>query len=274
MRVILFSKMFKDHDIEALVETGHNLGIEGYDLAVRPGYAIGPENAGRDLKGAVTSFEREGLAIPMVTGNFDLLTPDHPTALPILGAMDAANVRLLKLGYFKFDPVTQDYWQEVDRIRAALEGWQKLGQEHNVKICYHTHSNHCMGLNAGMLAHLIRGFDPEAIGAYLDPGHMAVEGEAFDVGVAMVANHLSMIGAKDVLQERVEKDGHGSTKTTWVKAGEGMVDWTTILEELTRLKFDGPLSVHCEFEVPAADFLEAVRLEVAFFKDLRDRVAA
>lgn len=274
MKVILFSKMFKEHSIAELIETGHDLGIEGYDLAVRPGYAIGPDNAGSDLKEAVEAFEGEGLSIPMVTGNFDLMTPDHPTAIPLLWAMDAANVRLLKLGYFKFDPVAQDYWQEVDRIREALEGWQKLGREHNVKICYHTHSNHCMGLNAGMLAHLIRGFDPDVIGAYLDPGHMAVEGEAFDVGAGMVGNHLAIIGAKDVLQERVDKDGHGAARTTWVKAGEGLVDWTTILEELVRLKFDGPLSVHCEFEVPAEEFLDAVRREVTFFKTLRDRVAA
>ena len=42
MQVILFSKMFKSHSIEALIETGHDLGIEGYDLAVRPGYAVEP----------------------------------------------------------------------------------------------------------------------------------------------------------------------------------------------------------------------------------------
>ena len=161
----------------------------------------------------------------------------------------------------------------MDRVRTALEGWQKLGQTHNVKICYHTHSNHCMGLNVGMLAHLLRGFDPDAIGAYLDPGHMAVEGEAFDVGAAMVRSHLSIIGAKDVLQERIERNNHGATRTKWVEAGEGMVDWTAILEELVRVEFDGPLSVHCEFKVSEEGFADAARREVSFFKGLRDRIA-
>jgi hypothetical protein len=62
----------------------------------------------------------------MVTGPFDLLRPDHPAAQPIMAAMDAADVRLLKLGYFAFDPVRENYWEAVERTRAALAGWSEL----------------------------------------------------------------------------------------------------------------------------------------------------
>ena len=40
--------------------------------------------------------------------------------------MDAADVRLLKLGYFAFDPVRENYWAAVERTRAALAGWSEL----------------------------------------------------------------------------------------------------------------------------------------------------
>ncbi|MCJ7736722.1 MAG: sugar phosphate isomerase/epimerase [Anaerolineae bacterium] len=183
-------------------------------------------------------------------------------------------MRLIKLGYFKINPVEQDYWGFIDEIRAALDGWQRLGEKYNVKICYHTHSGDCMGLNCAALMHMIKGYDPRFIGAYIDPAHMAVNGEPFAFGVAMVKQYLSIVSVKDVLTVREEKEGHGASRREWVVAGEGVVDWTDIFSELKRVGFDGPTSIHCEFEVPPDQWLEAFTREVAFFRDQRARISA
>ena len=219
MAVVMFTKSLKDRTVPQLIDLAHELGLEGYDLCVRPEYPINPDNAAIGLVGAVRALGRAGLSVPMVTGNFDLLFPDDETAEPILGAMDAANVRLLKLGYFKFDPGSQDYWSEVDRIRTAFDGWSRLAEKYGVKVCYHTHSRGCMGLNAGMMAHLVRGFDPRLIGVYLDPCHLVVEGEEFPTATAIVGEHLSILALKDALLERGERNGHGSLQVRWVEAG-------------------------------------------------------
>jgi len=274
MRIIVFSKMFKDKSVEELIETAQRCEFEGYDLCVRPGYPVNPDNASGALPEAAKKMKRSGLGVPMVTGNFDLLAPDHPTAKPILAAMDKADIRLIKLGYFNFDPLAQDYWSEVDRIRRIFEQWEKLSRAYNVKICYHTHSNRCMGLNCASLAHLVQDFDPRYIGAYIDPGHMVVEGEEFSVGVAMVRKHLSMIAVKDAVLIRGEKDGHGSKVAHFVPAGEGMVDWTGVFAELVRIGFEGPLSIHCEFEVSKDEFPGAFEREVRFFKEQRSKALA
>ncbi|HUW30706.1 MAG TPA: sugar phosphate isomerase/epimerase family protein [Planctomycetota bacterium] len=273
MKIIMFSKAFREKTVDELIRLAQSYGMEGFDLCVRPEYPINPDNAASALPDAVKRLNAAELAVPMVTGNFDLLEPSHPTARPILAAMDRAGVRLLKLGYFQFDPRKQDYWQEVDRIRRLLDGWQKLSREHNVKVCYHTHSRRCMGLNCGLLMHLLGGFDPQCIGAYIDPAHMVVEGEEFPVGVAIVLQYLSIIGLKDVLLRRVEVNGHGSVAEQWVPAGEGMVDWTGVFDELARVGFDGPLSVHCEYSDLAEPLESVARRDVAFFKAHRDRVA-
>ncbi|MCC7262898.1 MAG: sugar phosphate isomerase/epimerase, partial [Candidatus Latescibacteria bacterium] len=272
--LILFSKMLKEKTIPELAELGPRLGLEGYDLCVRPGYPVSPDNAATELAKAVRLLGEAGLAIPMVTGNFDLLRPDHPTAAPLLAAMEQAGVGLLKLGYFGFDPLKQDYWQEVEQIRRAFEAWEKLGARHGVKVCYHTHSHRCMGLNAGTMAHLLRGFDPRHLGAYLDPGHLVVEGEEFAVALAILRDYLSIFGIKDVRLDRVEKEGHGSVKAEWVEAGQGMVDWTTVFADLKRIAFAGPLSVHCEFHCAPDQFLTAVQREVQFFRTQRALVQA
>ncbi len=76
-KIILFSKSLKDHDVGALIKRGHEVGIDGYDMAVRPDYAVNPDNVADALPDAAKQLKAEGLEIPMITGNFDLLLPDN-----------------------------------------------------------------------------------------------------------------------------------------------------------------------------------------------------
>jgi sugar phosphate isomerase/epimerase len=266
MKLILFSKRLKEKSVPELAELGGEFGIDGYDLAVRPGFPVSPDNVEQALPGACRSLRENGLDVPMVTGHFELRWPDHPTVQPLLRAMDESNVRLLKLAYFQFDPKTDDYLRKVDEMRSALEGWQDQSKKYGVKICYHTHSNKCMGLNAGSLAHLLSGFDPECLGAYLDTCHLITEGEKFSTAVGMVRPYVSIISLKDALLERVPTNGHGGAKRTLPEAGGGMVNWTCVFECLNEVGFDGPLSVHCEFEIEDDDVIPAIKRETAFFR--------
>lgn len=273
MKLIVFSKMLKELGLEELIDFAQELGIAGYDMAVRPGYPVNPDNVAEALPKAAEQFRAAGLEIGMVTAHTNVLLPDAEGER-LVAAMDAADVRRLKLGYFKFVPGEMDYWAEVDKARAALEGWSVLAKKYNVRACYHTHSQRCLGLNAGTLAHLIRGFDPQWIGAFLDAGHLRAEGEEFAVAVAIVKEHLSMVAVKDFLLQRIEKENHGAIKRTVVEAGQGTCDWTAIFTELKRIDFDGLVSIHCEFEVEPNEMMDAIRREVAFFTALKEKVGA
>lgn len=265
MSLILFSKFLKDSDTTDLIRIAKEYKLDGYDLCVRPGYVVNPDNACVMLPKVVGDMKEHGLCVPMVTGNFDLLYPTHPTAEPILAAMDTADVRLLKLGYFALDPEA-DYRQQVDNMRKALESWEVLARQYGVKICYHTHSNRNMGLNCAALLHLLQDFDPALIGAYIDPAHLLIEGEEFAVGLSMVMEYLSIVALKDVMLEREEVNGHGKTKVRWVCAGKGMVDWTSVFGTIAKAGFTGPMSIHCEFESAPECFCDCLRNEAAFFR--------
>lgn len=270
MKIVVFSKSLRDESIDGIIQIARDYGFEGYDLCVREGYPVNPDNVGKELVGTVKRFDKEGLVIPMVTASPDLRTPDDPRSESILGAMDEANVRFLKMGYFRFNPLEQDYWAEVDKVRRALEGWEKLGSRHRVKVCYHTHSDFYMGLNCAALAHLVRGFNPSFIGAYIDPGHMLVQGEAFSFGAAILKEYLSIVAVKDVRHVRIDKNDHGAVRQEWVEAGMGMVDWTEVFVELARMGFNGPVSIQPEYGKPTSkEFLTAVSADSAFFKKKR-----
>jgi sugar phosphate isomerase/epimerase len=266
MKLIVFSKSLAEKSVSELVNVAKSVGCDGYDLCIRPGHPVTPENVTTALPAAVQTLSNAGLAVPMATAAGDLTEPDHPTAEPILAALADSGVPLLKLGYFKYDPATQDFWERASEVRRAFEGWERLAEKHGVKVCYHTHSNRCMASNASMLMHLIEGYDPSRIGAFLDTGHMIAEGEEFPVAARILGRYLSIVSLKDFLLVREPLNNHGSIRRHVVEAGNGMVDWTAVFRTLQVLEFDGPLTVHCEFEPPEDGLLAGIAREVAFMR--------
>ena len=255
MKVVYFTKSFKSSDVADLIRKGHAIGVEGYDLAVRPGYAVSPETVDR-LPAAVKELRANGIDVPMITAPTDLVLPGDERAEPMLRATAEAGVPLFKLGYFRFDP-GQDYWAAVDEARRALAGWEALAARYGVTVCYHTHSGNHMGLNASALAHLIRGFDPERIGGYLDPGHLLVSGEPFHYAASIVGEQLKAVGAKD----------RDWATRRWVPAGQGDVDWDHVFDTLKEIGFAGPVSVHAEYHLATdEEHFASLPAEIAFFK--------
>jgi sugar phosphate isomerase/epimerase len=274
MRLIFFSKTLKGKTIAELVDAAHEFGFEGYDLCVRPGYAVNPENVSEALPETARQLAAEGLPAEMVTMPTDIVPPEDPSVEPLLSAMDKSGVRLVKLGYAHYGP-GHDYWKRVDELRRDFAVWEQLGRRHQVKICYHTHSGSCFGLNCAALMHLLKDYDPSCVGAYIDPAHMVVDGEPFPLGVAMVRDYLSIVALKDVLVDREDRGDEGGRGVKWVTAGQGCVAWTEVFAELARAGYDGPLSVHAEYRAASPEeHLALLKPEVEYFRKKRDAISA
>jgi len=268
MQIILFSKFLQDKDIPGLVQLAGEHGLAGYDLCVRPGYVVNPDNADRMLPELMKAFADAGLSVPMATAPGDLVDPGDATAEPLVAALGASGVPILKLGYVGYEPDEGvDYWTKVDAFRKALDGWQALGRKHGVKLCYHTHSGNCLGVNCSALMHLLRGFDPRYVGAYIDPGHLVVNGEPFAMALAIVKDYLCAVALKDLRIDCERQGDEGSHVRVFPVAGEGNVAWSAVFAELVRYGFDGPLSVHGEYDVQnPREWLEKLGPEIAYFR--------
>ena len=245
MKIVLNSKFFATLSVEQLGEKAIELGYDGVDICIRPGHPIHVDNVTEALPKAMKVWRGQNLVCPLATAAVDMTDPKMPAAETLYAVCAEAGIPRLKIGFWRFNE-GEDYWQVLDAARAALEGFAAFSEKHGVQTCYQIHSGPCIGSNCAGLMHLLKGFDPRLVGAYPDPGHLALDGEDWALGLAMLGDYLSVVGIKDAFY--VPQPGHIPPYVPcFVKLGEGCVDWHRYLGLLCKSGFDGPLTVHTEY---------------------------
>lgn len=257
MQLVMFTKMLAKLDARRLGETIRDLGFDGMDLAVRPGHPVNPDNVETALPQAVRMWSDMGLVVAMVSTDTSLIDPGAAEAQRIFAACGQAGIKYVKPGYYRWKP-GEDYWENVKRIREKLAGFAELGAETGVLPCYHTHSGHFYGLNASALMQLLEGLDPQRIGAYLDTAHLALDGEPFALALKIVGEYLKLVAIKDPVY--VE----GGRRI--VPLGQGIVDWPAVCGALKVVGFDGPMTLHSEYDMNAEEIIATTRQDLQRFK--------
>lgn len=265
MKIIYFSKYDQELSVKELGEKITRMGFDGIDLAVRPSHPVNPENVHEALPQAERRWNSQGTEATMITTNFDFLNPEAPEAEQLYAACSEAGVKWVKLAYWTYEE-GQSYWEEVDKIRKALAGFEKLSRKYGVKTCYHTHSGPSYGSNCAGLMHLLEGSDPKYIGAYIDTGHLVLDGEDYGMGLAMVKDYLSLVALKDVVYVKGEENGKLVHELEFVKLGNGLVPWEKFFASLLDTGYDGPLSIHGDYEVDKRVRDKWVQEDLAFVR--------
>jgi len=117
--------------------------------------------------------------------------------------------------------------------------------------------------------HLVQDFDPRHIGVYIDPGHLAIDGEDLPMAISMVREHLTLVAAKSPGWFRKEQEGEVKWEHHLVPLREGIVNWRQALELLRSVGCAGPISLHSEYEdLPREELLRVTRDDLAYLKSL------
>jgi sugar phosphate isomerase/epimerase len=261
-----FSKHLPDMDAKGLARALARLGFGGVDLTVRPGGHVAPERAAADLPPFLAALREGGLEVPMITTG--LLSASEPTARPILETAGRHHVPLFKPGYYRY--AFADVRKELGTAAAELRGLAELATRCGVQLGFHNHAGY-VGAPLWDIAPTIDGLDPKWVGYYFDVRHAVVEGGdgGWRAALNLAAPRLKMIAVKDFFWEK--------TPPGWRQRncplGEGMVDWKRFFAALAKAGFQGPVSLHQEYEVagatPAAKeeaTLAAAARDLAFLK--------
>jgi sugar phosphate isomerase/epimerase len=246
MRFVYFTKTLKALDVKGLVAFFQEVGLDGADLAVRPGYPVEPANAATALPAAAKMFRDAGLTIGLVTAPTDLTDPEGRAARALFEACAKAEVPAVKIGYFPYRP---SFDARLKEARARLEGFARLAERTKVRACYHTHSGATLGNNAAGLRLLLADLDPHHVGAFVDTGHTAVNGGPLRMELDVVRPWLSLLAIKDMLWEK----GRSGWRYRVVPAGQGIVRWNEVGQAVKESRFNGTVSLHGEYETKDLD---------------------
>jgi L-ribulose-5-phosphate 3-epimerase len=262
----LFSKPLPGMDCKRLAQAAGRVGFGGIDLTVRPGGHVLPEHAARDLPKAVTAIREEGLEVPMITTA--LTSAADPTARPILATAARLSIPFFKPGYYQYKMV--DVRRELEEAGAQFRGLVEVGTQCAIQAGYHNHEEY-VGAPVWDMASVIDPLDPKWVGFYFDPRHAVAEGGVgcWKITTQLVISRLKMVAIKDFRWEKTEKG--------WVDKncplGEGMVDWKYFFDVLAASGFQGPISLHLEYEVPGdsaaareENTLSALKHDLGFLK--------
>ncbi len=264
MKLIVFAKMFQKLPLSEFGEIMADIGFEGVDLTVRPGGYISPEEVKEKLPEAIEILNSKGLSVPMITTS--ITNANEPYAEETFKVASECGVKYLKLGYWMYRGFGF-LRSQMEDVRGKLEKIQELSRKYGVTAGVHIHSGMYMSAEPAILWEILKEFDPDLIGAYIDPGHMVVEGglAGWLMGMDILADHIRMVAVKDF---GWFKEG-GRWIARVVPMGEGLVPWRKVFEILKRIGFKGPVSVHCEYEeMPLREIIEQAKRDLNYVKEI------
>lgn len=259
MRYVYFTKTLQKLDLAGLVAFAKDVGLAGFDLAVRPGHPVTPDNAVKELPAAARRFANDGLTVGLVSAPTDLNDPASRQAAALFDACGAAGVPAIKLGYFAYRAPFESCLAEA---RKKLAGFAKLAEKAKVKACYHTHSGAMLGNNAAGARLLLADLDPHHVGLFFDTGHTAINGGPARMELDQVRAWLALVAIKDMAWTK----GRGWSSSV-VPVGDGIVKWDDVARGLRDCRFNGTVSLHGEYE--AKDMDDRKRLAKAELAALR-----
>ncbi len=241
----LFSKHLPEMNWQQLAQAVKKLGFGGVDLTVRPGGHVLPERVAEDLPKAVAAVRAEGLSVPMITTG--LTSASDPTAKPILQAAGKLQIPFCKPGYWKYQFV--DVRRELEKFASEFRPLVELAKQSGVQLGFHNHESN-LGAPLWDVASVIDSLDAKTAGYYFDVRHAVVEGSGagWKAAFNLIAPRLKMIAVKDFYWEKTSK----GWKIINCPLGQGMVDWKAYCKLLKQVNFQGPISLHLEYEIAGA----------------------
>lgn len=241
-KLCLFSKPLPDMDWRRLAQAAKSVGFGGIDLTVRRGGHVRPERAAEDLPKAVEAIRGEGLDVPMITT--ELTSADDPAARPILATAAKLSIPFFKPGYYQYKMV--NVRRELEEAAGQFRGLVSLSKEYEIQAGYHNHEEY-LGAPVWDMASVIDTLDSKWVGFYFDARHAVAEGGVggWKIATNLVMPRLKMVAVKDFRWEKTQRGWAAGN----CPLGEGMVDWKYFMNALAAGGFQGPISLHLEYDV-------------------------
>jgi len=264
VEICVFSKHLQALDFKSLGKTLKKLGIGGVDLTVRRGGHVEPSEVKDKLPLAKDILSKEGIKITMVTT--EITDIDQQDAKDVLETASHLGIGYFKLGYYLYQEFGS-LKRLLQEANAKMKDIASFCEHHRIKGGYHNHSGDCLAASVPHVLEMLEGCSRQGLGVYFDIGHAAIEGgySGWKMNLDYLADRLFMVAVKDLCFSK-----KGSEEKAWpwevrvVPMGEGLVNWQAFLKYLKLTGFDGPFSMHSEYNLPVEEVVAQTEKDLKF----------
>ncbi len=276
MKLMMFAKSLQEYPIEKAGRVLKDLGIPGMDFTVRSNGYIKREEVAEKLPAAVRTLEQVGIEVPMLTT--DITSADEDYVEDIFATAADCGVQWMKLGYWH-DPIFGALEKMIYDVKAKLVDLEALAKQYDVWAGMHIHSGYGNVTAMGAVVwEILRGRNPEHVGAYIDPGHMVAEGaiSGWKQCMDLLAPWIKLVAIKDIrFEHNPTADNPKNYDLKLVPLAEGMVPWLEVFELLNQIGFDGGITIHSEYigghsfrSMDVNGVVEQTREDLAYLKPM------
>lgn len=247
LKVSVFSKNLHWLNWNDMAVAVKEIGFDGIDLTVRPEGHVLPERVVEDLPKAVAAIRKQGLEVYMITTA--ITNASEPYAASIIKTAGELGIKNYRLGWFSYNKKLSTT-DNLKIFTKQLQDLAQLNKKYKIHGDYQNHAGAYFGAPVLDLWMALKEADPQWIGSQYDIRHATVEGaHSWPVGFNLLRDYIQTINFKDFQWAKID----GKWKEENVPLGKGMVDFKEYFKLLNETHFNGPVSLHYEYELGGAE---------------------
>jgi L-ribulose-5-phosphate 3-epimerase len=244
----LFSKCLQFLDYQELADTAAALGLQGFDLTVRPKGHVEPESFERDLPAAIKAFSEAGTSCEMMVTK--IVSTENQRDYDLLALAYSLGIKSYRLGGLRFDPDVPQM-ESVERYKEQLASLAEWNREIGITGMFQNHSGEGhFGASIWDAYLATKDLDPDALGIQFDVRHATTEGgRNWPDSFRLLRPQIRSLAFKDFKWAVVDD----KWKLVNTPMGQGMVDFKRYFRMLKEAGNNYPVSLHCEYDLGGAE---------------------
>lgn len=233
----IFTKPWKEKNADELGRMVNDLGFNGIEYPLRPGYQVDINNPKAGLKEFTKVLASHGVSVTSVASS---------TEESVFEACAESGVPLIRIMYGA--DMVNGYMKCESSMKKDIERFLPFCRQYDVKVGIQHHYGN-MVCNSMEMRHLLEDYDPGCVGAIWDAAHSGLAGEEPEQALDIVWDHLVLVNFKAALYrlKTGPEAGEALYERYFTTGRNGLCSWRRAIKYLCDHGYSGIVCLPAEY---------------------------